>query len=75
MRGSYEISDKNVANRPVGCGRKSEGSYNRPYSRYPPSLHALKDSSDKSDVTWLLRGQTSDQIFPIQESAVEFVYS
>ena len=28
-----QISDKNVANRrPVGCGRKNEGSYNRPYS-------------------------------------------
>ena len=37
------VSDKNVANRPVGCGRKSEGSYNRPFSRYPPSLRALKD--------------------------------
>ena len=25
---------------------------NRPYSRCPPSLHALKDWWDKSDVTW-----------------------
>ena len=46
VRGSYEISDKHLANRPVGCGRKSEESYNRPFSRYLPSLRAFKDSSD-----------------------------
>ena len=33
----------------------------RPYSRYPPSLHLLKDRWDRSDVTWFLRGQTSDK--------------
>ena len=75
MRGSYEISDKNVANRPVGCGRKNERSYNRPYSRYPPSSHALKDSWDKSNVTWFLRGQTSVIFYVMKEIAVEFVYS
>ena len=69
MGGSYEISDKNVANRrPVGCGRKNEGSYNRPYSRYPPSLHALKNSSDQSDVMWFLRGQTSAKFFQYKKS-------
>ena len=62
MRGSYEISDKNVTNRTVGCGRKKERRCNRPYSLYPPSFHALKDWWDKSDVTWFLRGQTGDKI-------------
>ena len=33
----------------------------RPYSRYPPSLHLLKDWWDRSDVMWFLRGQTSDK--------------
>ena len=33
----------------------------RPYSRYPPSLHLLKARWDRSDVTWFLRGQTSDK--------------
>ena len=33
-------------------------------------MHALKDGWDKSDVTWLLRGQTSDTVFAIQEIAV-----
>ena len=28
---------------------------NRPYSRYLPSLHSLKDGRDTSDVTWSLR--------------------
>ena len=34
---------------------------NRPYSRCPPSLHALRDWWDKSNVTWFLRGQTSEK--------------
>ena len=34
---------------------------NRPCSRYPSSLHALKDCWDRSNVTWFLRGQTSDK--------------
>ena len=33
---------------------------NRLYSRCPPSLHALKDWWDKSNVTWFFRGQTSE---------------
>ena len=33
----------------------------RPYSRYQPSLHLLKARRDRSDVTWFLRGQTSDK--------------
>ena len=33
---------------------------NRPFSRCPPSLHALKDSWDKSNVTWFFKGQTSE---------------
>ena len=38
-------------------------STNRPHSRYSPSSHALiKDLRDKSNVTWFLRGQTSDKI-------------
>ena len=38
-------------------------SSNRPHSRYSPSSHALiKDLRDKSNVTWFLRGQTSDKI-------------
>ena len=31
---------------------------NRPYSRYPPSLRALKDWWNKSNVTWFLLWQT-----------------
>ena len=34
---------------------------NRPYSRYPPSLHALEAFWGKSNVTWFLREQTSDK--------------
>ena len=34
----------------------------RPYSRYAPSLHTLKDWWDKSNVTWFLRGQITDKI-------------
>ena len=45
----------------------------RPYSRYPPSLHALKDKRGKSNVTWFLRGQTSDKIFQCTKTEVEFV--
>ena len=33
----------------------------RPYSRYQPSLHLLKDWWDRSDVMWFLRRQTSDK--------------
>ena len=35
---------------------------NRPYSRHPPSLQALKDWWESSDVTWFLRGQTKHEI-------------
>ena len=45
----------------------------RPYSRYPPSLHALKDWRGKSNVTWFLRGQTSDKIFQCTKTEGEFV--
>ena len=49
---------------------------NRPYSRYPPSLHARKDWWDKSNVRWFRRRQTSVKIYRgIQEIAVDFVYS
>ena len=41
---------------------------NRLHSRYPPSLHALKDWWDESDVTWLLMGQTSDKFFQYKKS-------
>ena len=34
----------------------------RPYSRYPLSIHALKDWWDKSKVTWFLRGPKSEKI-------------
>ena len=34
---------------------------NRPYSRYLPSLHSLKDGRDTSDVTWSFRGQKGDK--------------
>ena len=38
-------------------------STDRPHSRYSPSSHApIKDLRDKSNVTWFLRGQTSDKI-------------
>ena len=37
--------------------------HNKPYSWYPPSLHALKDLWDKSSVTWFLRGQTNAKIW------------
>ena len=38
------------------------------WNRYPPSLHALKDWWDKRDVTWFLRGQTSDKICQCKKS-------
>lgn len=43
---------------------------NRPYSRYPLSLHALKDRTDgmNSEVKWFLRGKTSD--LPMQEAEI-----
>ena len=41
---------------------------NRPYSRYPPSLPAHKDLWVKSNVTWFLRGQTSDKICQYKKS-------
>ena len=34
---------------------------NRPYSRYTPSLHALKDWWDNNNVTWFFKGKTSDK--------------
>ena len=43
--------------------RVNEQHHNRPCWRCPPSLHALKDWWDKSDVTWFLRGQTIDKFF------------
>ena len=39
-----------------------------PYSRYPPFLHALKDQWNKSNVTWFLKGQTSDKICQNKQS-------
>ena len=45
---------------------------NRSYSRCPPSLHALKEWWDKSDVTWLLVGQTSDKICRYKKSRCFF---
>ena len=39
---------------------------------YPPSLHALKDWWDKSDVMWFLRGQTSDNFFQCKKSRSRF---
>ena len=42
--------------------------FNRSYSRYPPSLHALKDWWDKSDVTCFLKGQTADKICQCKKS-------
>ena len=48
----------------------------RPYLRFLPSLHALKDWKEKSNVTRFLKGQTSHKISQlIQEIAAEFVYS
>ena len=44
--------------------------FNRPYWRYPPSLPALKDWWEKINVTWFLSKK-----LPIEEIAVEFVYS
>ena len=41
---------------------------NRPCSRFSPSLHELKVWWDKSDVTLLLRGQTSDNLFQYKKS-------
>ena len=42
--------------------KEKEKSVNRPYSRYPPSLHVLKDWRDISNITWFFRGQTSAKI-------------
>ena len=39
----------------------------RPYSRYPPSIHALKDWWDKSNVTWFLRGLKSEKIWQFKK--------
>ena len=46
----------------------------RPYSRSPPSLYALMDWWDKTDVTSFFLGKTSGKNLPIQEIVVEFVY-
>ena len=48
--------------------RKTEPRPNRSYSRYSPSLHALKDWWDKNNVTWFLRRQTSDTICQCKKS-------
>ena len=48
----------------------SDMTRNWPYSRYPLSLLALKDWWDKSNVTWLLRGQTSDKIYQYNKSGL-----
>ena len=45
----------------IGCQKCSTIGFlksysNRPYSRYPPSLHTLKDWWDKGNVTWFLEG-------------------
>ena len=40
----------------------------RPYSQHLPSLLALKDWWDKSNVTWFLRGQTSYKICQYKKS-------
>ena len=70
-----------------GCGRKKEGSYNRPYSRYPPSLHALKDWWDKSmdnrktfyhpwqkQCHLVFQGANKRENLPLREVALDFVY-
>ena len=44
--------------------------FNIPYSRCPPSLPSLKDWWEKINVTWFLSKK-----LPIEEIAVEFVYS
>ena len=44
------------------------GVVNRPYLRYPPSLHALWDWWDISNVTLYLRAQTSDKICHYEKS-------
>ena len=49
-------------------GHKSGRQRDRPTSRYPPSLHALKDWWDKSGITWFLRGQTSDKLCQCKKS-------
>ena len=41
---------------------------NRPYSRYPPSLHARKDWWDKSYVTWFRRRQKSVKTYRYKKS-------
>ena len=46
---------------------KNPGYTPGPYSRYSPSLHALEDWRDKSNVTWILRGQTSDKNRPMHK--------
>jgi len=40
----------------------------RPHWRCQLSLHAQKDWSDKCNVTWFLRGQTSDKICQYKKS-------
>ena len=48
----------------------------RPYLRFLPSLHALKDWKEKRNVTRFLKGQTSHKISQlIQEITAAFVYS
>ena len=48
--------------------RKTEPRPNRSYSRYSPSLHALKDWWDKNNVTWFLRRQTNNKICQCKKS-------
>ena len=43
-------------------GHSTYGGMNRHYSWYLPSLHALKDWWDKSDITWFLRGKQVKEI-------------
>ena len=44
----------------------------RPYWRYSRSLHTHKDWWDKCNVTWFLRGQTSDKICQYKKSPFFF---
>ena len=46
----------NVISRVIPVGLAWPWGADRPYSRYPPSLYALKDWWNKSNVTWNSRG-------------------
>ena len=53
---------------PSKYGKRQLVMKNRPYSRYPPTMHALYEWWEKSNVTWYFRGQTKNKICQFEKS-------